>query len=100
MAAFAIRARSGAGTIALPPAARKFFEANTIRTIGIAFGTPYLLREVPRIGTYLVAYGPQPVLQHAVLDALRGRAAVSGKLPVSIPGLYARGHGIVTVQSH
>jgi beta-glucosidase-like glycosyl hydrolase len=100
IAAFAIRARSGAGTIALPPAARKFFEANTIRTIGITFGTPYLLREVPRIGTYLVAYGPQPVLQRAVLDALRGDAPITGKLPVTIPGLYPRGHGIVTGQSH
>ena len=94
IAAFAIRARSGAGTIALPPAARKFFEANAIRTIGIAFGTPYLLREVPRIGTYLVAYGPQPVLQRAVLDALRGDAPITGKLPVTIPGLYQRGHGL------
>ena len=81
-------------------AARKFFDRNTIRTIGISFGTPYLLREVPRIGTYLVAYGPQPVLQRAVLDALRGEAAISGRLPVSIPGLYTRGHGIVTVRSH
>lgn len=100
IAAFALRARSGAGSIALPAAARTFIESNRVRTIGITFGTPYLLRELPRLGTYLVAYGPQPVLQHAALGALRGTAPVTGKLPVSIPGLYPRGHGIVTAQSH
>jgi len=52
------------------------------------------VREVPRVGTYLVAYGPQPVLQRAALDALFGDAAITGRLPVTIPGLYARGHGI------
>ena len=92
---FTIRARSGAGNIALPAAARKLVETNsTIRTIGVAFGTPYLLREVPMLKTYLVAYGPQPVLQHAVLDALRGAAPITGKLPVTIPGLYQRGFGL------
>ena len=92
---FAIRARSGAGSIAVPAAARTLLEANsTIRTIGVAFGTPYLLREVPHLKTYLVAYGPQPVLQHAVLDALRGDAPVTGKLPVTIPGMYPRGFGL------
>jgi beta-glucosidase-like glycosyl hydrolase len=96
IAAFAIRARSGAGSIAVPDAARKLFETpSAVGMIGIAFGTPYLLREVPRIGTYLVAYGPQPVLQRAVLDALRGDAPITGHLPVTIPGLYGRGHGIV-----
>ena len=101
VAAFAIRARSGAGTIALPPAARRFFDSvDGRKVIGIAFGTPYVLREVPRIGTYLVAYGPQPVLQAAALDALRGEAPIGGRLPVTIPGLYPRGHGIVTVASH
>ncbi len=89
---FAIRARSGAGSIALPPAARKLVESlDPKKTIGIAFGTPYVLREVPRIGTYLLAYGPQPVLQRAVVDALFGEAAITGRLPVTIPGLYVRG---------
>ena len=95
IAAFALRARSGVASIALPPAAKTVLESNrTIRTIAVAFGTPYLLREVPHLGTYLVAYGPQPLLQRAVLDALHGDAPVTGKLPVSIPGLYKRGHGL------
>jgi beta-N-acetylhexosaminidase len=99
--AFTLRARSGEGSMALPPAARKLLASiDGRKAIGIAFGTPYILREVPTIATYLVAYGPQPVLQHAAVAALRGEAPISGRLPVSIPGLYQRGHGIVTGQSH
>jgi beta-N-acetylhexosaminidase len=99
--AFTLRARSGAGSMAVPAAARKLLESVEGRNIiGVAFGTPYVLREMPRIGTYLVAYGPQPVLQHAVLAALRGESPITGHLPVTIPGLYGRGHGIVTEPSH
>ena len=62
--------------------------------IGIAFGTPYLLREVPSVGTYICAYGIQPVMQVAAASAIFGDAPFSGRLPVTIPGLYRRGHGI------
>jgi beta-glucosidase-like glycosyl hydrolase len=92
--AFAVRARSGAGSLAVPQAAKALVESlDPKKTIGIAFGTPYLLREVPRIGTYLCAWGPQPVLQTAAAQAIFGEAPITGKLPVTIPGLYARGHG-------
>jgi beta-N-acetylhexosaminidase len=98
--AFAIRARSGAGTIALPAKAREIVESlDPSKTIGIAFGTPYLLREVPRLTTYLCAWGPQPVLQVAAAQALFGEAPITGTLPVTIPGLHARGEGIQRVLS-
>ena len=93
---FNVRARTGTGTIAVPAAARWLVEqlpADT-KTIGIAFGSPYILREVPTVQTYLCAYGFQPVLQTAVARALFGEAPITGKLPVTIPGMYARGVGI------
>ena len=68
--AFAVRARSGAGQIAVPVAARHLVEALKVPVIGIAFGTPYLLREVPSLGTYVCAYGIQPVMQIAAINAL------------------------------
>lgn len=92
--AFAIRARSGAGQIAVPPAARHLVESLKVPVIGIAFGTPYLLREVPSLGTYICAYGIQPVMQVAAVNAMFGEASFSGRLPVTIPGFYARGQGI------
>lgn len=94
----AIRTRSGAGQIAVPAVAQRAIEAlasSPAKRIGIAFGSPYLLREVPSLPTYICAYGPQPVLQIAATRALFGETKVSGKLPVTIPGFYERGHGIV-----
>ena len=94
--AIAVRARSGAGQISLPAAAIALVSriSQRTRTIAIAFGTPYMLREIPSVGTYLCAYGPQPVLQCAALDAIFGESPLTGRLPVRIPGFYDRGHGI------
>jgi beta-N-acetylhexosaminidase len=92
--AFAVRARSGAGQIAVPAAARRLVESLKMPVVAIAFGTPYLLREVPSVGTYICAYGIQPVMQVAAANAIFGEAPFSGRLPITIPGLYARGHGI------
>ena len=62
--------------------------------VGISFGNPYLLKDFPGLRTYLVAYGDMPSLQHAVARALLGEIDVTGKLPISLPGLYPRGTGI------
>src|SRR5207253_7325166 len=72
--ALAVRARSGAGQIAVPAAARHLVESLKVPMIGIAFGTPYLLREVPSLGTYICAYGIQPVMQIAAVNAIFGDA--------------------------
>ena len=94
--AFAVRARSGAGSITVPAAARHLVEALKVPVIGISFGTPYLLREVPSLGTYICAYGIQPVMQIAAVRALFGEAGFEGRLPVTIPGYYSRGHGVLS----
>lgn len=62
--------------------------------VGISFGNPYLLGSFPGLRTYLVAYGDMPSLQAAAARAVFGRSGVTGKLPISLPGLYARGTGI------
>jgi hypothetical protein len=93
--ALAVRARSGSGSIAVPEVARKLLAETQAPIIAIAFGTPYLLREIPTAGTYFCAYGPQPVMQLAAVQALFGEAPLSGKLPITIPALAARGTGIV-----
>jgi beta-glucosidase-like glycosyl hydrolase len=92
--ALAVRARSGSGSIAVPEAARTLLAGIQKPVIAVSFGTPYLLREIPTAGTYVCAYGVQPVMQLAAVQALFGEAPVSGKLPVTIPGLAARGTGV------
>ncbi len=62
--------------------------------IGISFGNPYLLQSFPELQTYLVAYGDMPSLQQATARALLGQIDITGKLPISLPGLYPRGTGI------
>jgi hypothetical protein len=44
--------------------------------------------------TYIVAYGDMPSLQRASANALVGTQDFTGRLPISLPGLYNRGTGI------
>ena len=62
--------------------------------IGISFGNPYLLDSFRGLRTYLVTYGDMPALQQAAARALLGEIDITGKLPISLPGLYPRGTGI------
>jgi len=68
--------------------------AAKVPLIGISFGNPYLLQSFPELPAYLVAYGDMPSLQQAVARALMGEIDITGKLPISLPGLYPRGTGI------
>lgn len=60
----------------------------------VAFGNPYLIRQIPAAGTYLVTYGVGDALEQAAANALLGRAPITGIAPVSLPGFFARGDGI------
>jgi beta-N-acetylhexosaminidase len=63
------------------------------KPIVVAFGNPYLLQQLPWVGTYLVAWGGFPVSQTAAARALLGASAISGHLPISIPPYVNRGRG-------
>jgi len=92
-----VRFQSGRGTLALPDPPKALVAklvASGPRTVAVSFGTPYLLRELPELPTYLAAYGAQLDVQAAAARALFGEAAITGRLPVTIPGLAARGTGI------
>jgi beta-N-acetylhexosaminidase len=78
-----------AGTRAL----RKLIERKS-PLVGISFGNPYLLQSFPDLKTYMVAYGDMPSLQRAAARALLGEIDITGKLPITLPSLYARGTGI------
>jgi beta-N-acetylhexosaminidase len=92
------RVRSGATNSAgLPEQGARVLNAlleKKAPVVGVSFGNPYLLQNFQGLGTYVVAYGDMPSLQRAAARALLGRADFSGRLPISLPGLYARGTGI------
>ena len=64
------------------------------RVVTVAFGSPYVLRGLPRARTEVLGYGSQRGAQVAVARALFGEASVGGRLPVTIPGVAERGAGI------
>ena len=61
----------------------------------VSFGSPYFLKHFPDVDAYLCAYRYTDIVQRAAASALLGELAITGKLPVSIPGLYPAGHGII-----
>ncbi len=64
------------------------------RVILVSFGNPYLLRAFPTVSAYLCAYDGGDLMQRAVAKALLGQEAITGTLPITIPGLAPRGTGI------
>jgi beta-N-acetylhexosaminidase len=92
------RVRTGqARSVALPEPGMKALNELIDRQaplIGISFGNPYVLSSFPKLQTYLVSYGDMPSLQEATARALLGQIDFTGRLPISLPGLYPRGAGI------
>jgi beta-N-acetylhexosaminidase len=84
-------------TASAPEAFTNFVRTLTDRgrkPIVVAFGNPYLLQQLPWIGTYLVAWGGFPVSQVAAARAMLGLTPISGHLPITIPPHANRGTGL------
>jgi beta-N-acetylhexosaminidase len=97
----AVRARSGKGSVALPPVGKRVAEelikrhmTTRLPLLTISFGNPYLLNALPNSPSYLLAWSPFPVSQRAAAKAVLGEIEINGKLPVTLPGLYERGSGM------
>jgi len=92
------RVRSGAkNSVGVPESGASIFRellAADKKVIGVSFGNPYILGSFPQIKTYLVAYGDMSSLQEASAKAILGTQDISGRLPISLPGLHQRGAGI------
>jgi len=61
----------------------------------ISLGNPYLLRNFPQVASYITTYSTVPVAEVAAVKALFGEMAISGKLPVTIPGYANYNDGIM-----
>ena len=66
----------------------------------ISLGNPYLVRSFPNAAAYLTTYSPTPTSEEAVAKALFGEIPISGRLPVTIPGLAKYGDGIQFPATH
>ena len=64
------------------------------RTLVVAMGSPYLITGFPQIETYLCTFSSVPVSEISAAKALFGEIPISGRLPVSLPGVAERGSGL------
>jgi beta-N-acetylhexosaminidase len=81
---------------ALPPTILRLFDRLSEggrHLIVASFGNPYLLRDIPAVPTYLLAWGPFPLSQRAAALALIGEEPIGGRMPISIPPTVVFGSG-------
>ncbi|MEA4884486.1 MAG: glycoside hydrolase family 3 N-terminal domain-containing protein [Clostridia bacterium] len=64
--------------------------------VACAIRNPYDLRAYPQVDTYMATYGYRPCSIRAAVEVMFGEAKPAGRLPVSIPGLHSRGHGLMS----
>ncbi len=89
--------RAWRGAIYLTPRQTRFVQRLTEKTknlLLVSFGNPYLIRSFPDVPNYMVNYKDQTFLQVAAANAVLGRTAISGHLPVAIPGIAESGAGL------
>ncbi len=61
----------------------------------VALGNPYLLRTYPDVAAYLATFSTARVSEEAAVRAVLGEAPITGRLPVTIPGLATADFGIM-----
>jgi beta-N-acetylhexosaminidase len=69
------------------------------KTVVLAMGNPYLAKDFPEVQNYLCTFSAAPVSEISAAKAVFGEIEMSGRLPVTIPGIAARGAGAVTTAS-
>lgn len=93
-----VKARTGAGTIQAPASSVeivKSLQKLQKPVVAVSLGSPYVARDFPHVPTFLLAYGSADVSQYAAAAALFGKFKITGRLPVTIPGVAKRGDGVV-----
>jgi len=96
-----VRASSGSGRMDLAAPLAKLLAdlarvtANTPRPfITVFFGNPYVPAGIPTLPAVLLTYDFYDLAELSAIKALAGDAPITGKLPVSIPGIANVGFGI------
>jgi hypothetical protein len=97
-----VRTASGSGRMDLPePLARLLADlarrtSNTPKPlVTVFFGNPYAAMDVPSLPAVLLTYDFHDLAEHSAFRALVGAAPISGRLPVTLPGLFEAGHGLI-----
>ena len=65
------------------------------KVVLVSFANPYLSMGLPPTEANLIAWSASPLSQRAAARALLGRASITGKLPITIPGVAPFGAGVM-----
>jgi beta-N-acetylhexosaminidase len=60
----------------------------------VSLGNPYLLRDFPGVAAYAATFSTTTTSEAAAAKAILGDIPITGKMPVSIPGLVKVGDGL------
>jgi beta-N-acetylhexosaminidase len=83
------------GTLGLPEDIAEFLDGLAARgAVVITFGDPYVVAQLPRAETFLLAWSDAEVAQRAAARALAGEIAIGGRLPIPLPPEHGIGSGI------
>jgi beta-glucosidase-like glycosyl hydrolase len=91
-----VRRVEGEGRVAVPQHIASWIDrlAQHRRVIVVSFGNPYLIKQFESVGSYLVTYGVSDDLERAAALMLMGKAPITGRSPVSLPGSFRAGDGL------
>ena len=71
---------------------RGFIESRP--TILVTLGNPYLVRAYPQVKAFLATFSTSQPSEAAAVRAVLGEIPVTGRLPISIPGIAKQGGGL------
>ncbi len=97
IAALFVRVADRKGDVGFPEDQRAFVNqllAAEKPTVIASFGSPYLIERFPNAKTWLAEFSTNDVSQRAAVRAMFGQVAISGKIPVTVPGTVQRGDGL------
>ena len=72
----------------------RLLERAADKTVLVALGSPYLATQFPEVRNYLCTFSNAPVSEMSAVKALFAEIPIRGRLPVTIPGIAARGSGV------
>ena len=70
--------------------------ANTPKPlVTVFFGNPYVAMATPSLPAVLLTYDFYDLAEASAVRAIAGEAPITGKLPITLPGFFAAGFGVV-----
>jgi beta-N-acetylhexosaminidase len=94
-----VRIASFSGRMDLSPQAAQLLESIASDQqkpfVTVVFGNPYTAMALPKLPAEILTYEYTDEMEAAAVRALAGETAIGGKLPISLPGMYQFGYGLM-----